>query len=77
MKIIDINGKERTIFDDSLKVIEHEVPAIGPNAKPGETIKKKFVQVLIKPHFESRTPWLEWYPLEKFKEMNPNTKLVE
>jgi len=75
MIIVDINGKEREIIESSLKVIEHEVPALGPNAEKGEMIKKKFVQVLIKPHFESRTPWLEWYPLDKFKKLNPGVKL--
>ena len=69
MKIIDINGKEREII--SIKIIDHEVPVVGPNAKEGEMMTVKYIQVLIKPHFESRTPWLEWYPLDKFKEMNP------
>ena len=77
MKITDINGKEREIINDSLKIITHEVPAIGPHAKPGETVKKKFVQVTIKPHFKTRTPWVEWYPLEKFRELNPNIKLED
>ena len=75
MQIIDINGKKREIVDESLVVVEHEVPALGPYAKKGETIMKKFVQVLIKPHFKSRTPWLEWYPLDEFKKMNPKVKL--
>ena len=75
MKIVDINGKEREIVKDSLIVIEHKVPAIGPYAKPGDMIKKKFVQVLIKPHFDSRTPWNEWYPIKEFKKMNPKVKI--
>lgn len=75
MKIIDMNGKEREIIDESIKIIDHEIPAIGPHAKEGEMMIVKYVQVLIKPHFESRTPWQEWYPLDKFKEKNPNVVL--
>ena len=71
MKIIDMNGKEREIIDNSMKIIDHEIPVIGPNAKEGEMTIAKYVQVLIKPHFDTRIPWLEWYPLDKFKEMNP------
>ncbi len=75
MEIIDINGKKRNVFDDSIKIIEHKVPMKGPYAKPGQMKKVKFVQVKIKPHFKTRTPWLEWYPLRDFVLKNPKVKI--
>ncbi len=75
MKILDVNKNERNIIDGSLKVISHEVPATGPHAKEGETISKKFVQVMIKPHFDTRSPYPQFIPLDKFKELNPDIKL--
>jgi len=75
MIIIDINHKEREIDPTSLKVIKHKVPAIGPNAKEGETITVKFVEVKIIPKSVGRSEWKEWYPLDEFKELNPMIKL--
>ena len=77
MKIVDINGKEREIVDGSLKIIKHSVPAIGKYAKKGETKTQSFIQVTIKPHFDSRSPWKEFYPLNRFKKLNPKIKLKE
>ena len=72
MIIKDINGKERTIIDKSMKIVYHKHLAKGPHAKKGQMITKKFIEVLIKPQNPERTPWKEWYPFSKFKEYNPN-----
>lgn len=72
MKIIDVNNKEREI--NSIKVIDHEIPVMGPNTKEGEMMTKKYVEVEIRGEFRDKT-WKEWYPLKKFKKMNPKIKV--
>jgi len=68
-KFIDINGKERTA--EKLKIITHKVK----DAVNDEDIPVKFVEA----HIVGRTgrKWVEWYPLKKFKKLNPNIKLRE
>lgn len=63
MKIVDINGKEREAI--SIQKISHQVVD-----KDGNPVAEEYVEVVIKGQFRKGT-WREWYPLEKFKEMNP------
>ena len=63
MKIIDLNGKERNI--DSIKKIKHEVY----DAINDEYIEVDYVEVEIIGKY--RDNWKEWYPLDEFKDMNP------
>ena len=72
MKIIDVNGKEKEA--ESIKIIDHEVPIVGPNTKEGEMKTVKYVEVSIRGKHRDST-WKEWYPLKNFKEMNPNIKV--
>ena len=62
VNIIDINGKLRNIL--SLKKIIHQVVDMN-----GNFIDADYVEIVIKG--KTRT-WIEWYPLEEFKDKNPN-----
>ena len=68
MKIIDINGKEREAL--SVKRMINQIPdAING----GIATTRILVEVVI----IGRTgrAWKEWYPIDKFKELNPNIKV--
>lgn len=66
-KIIDINGKERTV--KSIKKIVHQVQDVVT----GNMIDENFVEVVIIGQHRKGT-WKEWYPLNKFIELNPNIR---
>ncbi len=68
IEIVDLNGRKRLV--KSIRVIDHEVR----NSIHGGTLTEKYVEVVIVGRHRRRT-WKEWYPLEKFKEMNPNLKI--
>ena len=63
MRIIDINGKEREAI--SIQKISYQVVD-----KDGNPIAEEYVEVIIQGQHRKGT-WKEWYPLKKFKEMNP------
>ena len=85
MKIIDVNGKERTVKDD-IKIIidkkQNDVNQISNENVDGELVavdnistvevETKFVEVNI---IGKNSEWREWYPLEQFEEMNPEIRL--
>lgn len=65
MKIIDINGKEREVL--SIKRVAYEIRS----ALNGEPIgNREYVEVVIQG--KTGRTWKEWYPIEDFKEKNPN-----
>jgi len=73
LKVIkDVNGREKLILANSLRVIDHEVR----DAIHGGTITEKYVEVVVVGRHRN-TKWKEWYPLKKFLEMNPNITLEE
>ena len=53
-----------------LEVISHEVQ----DAITGEMIPTRFVQVTV---LGKNREWPNWYPLDVFKEMNPDIRLSE
>ena len=65
MKIIDLNGKEREV--SSIKKINHD----AIDSITGEKVPETFVEVMIVGH---NSNWPEWWPLEDFKELNPNRR---
>ncbi len=67
MKIIDVNGKERNIA--SIKRIIHKVP----DRITGDLIDVEFVEVEIIGRY--RKNWTEWYPLDRFIELNPTINI--
>lgn len=71
MKIIDCNGKERTA--KSVKVIAHEYRnaiSDSDNEVLGET---DYAEVVI--IGKTKREWTEWYPLNEFKENNPDIEI--
>ena len=86
MKIIDINGEERTILDNP-KIItdirKNDCGKISHENVDGElkhfnnvtevTVEEKFVEVTI---VGNKRNWVEWYPLEKFEKMNPGIQVT-
>lgn len=66
--IIDPDGKERRV--KNLEVISHEVV----DAVTGEMVPTRFVQVTV---LGKNREWPNWYPLDVFKEMNPDIKVGE
>ena len=68
MKIVDINGKERRIV--SIKRMTQQIP---DTVNGGIAATKEYVEVEILG--KTGRIWKEWYPLEKFKEMNPDVKV--
>ena len=65
MKIIDINGKLRTIL--SIKKVVSPIR----NAITGDTFSnREYVEVVIVG--KSGRVWKEFYPLEDFERLNPN-----
>ena len=68
MIILDNNGKEKTAV--SLRIITHEIrDAVNKGAIP-----EKFIEAVIKGKHRPDT-WVEWYPLSKFRENNPNIEV--
>jgi len=67
MRIIDVNGKKRDV--ESIKKMVHQVPD-----KDGNMIDEEYAEAVINGRYRKGT-WKEWYPLEKFKEMNPKVKI--
>lgn len=85
MKIIDINGKKRTI-QDNIKIIidsrSNEVGRVFHENVDGELVAKKEVSIVdveeqfVEVNIIGKTrKWVEWYPLKEFKEMNPEIKV--
>jgi len=85
MKIIDINGVERTIKDkpeivthvrtsvvtaNKFENIDGELVTIGEEYKT--EVEEKFIQVEI---IGKMREWTEWYPLIAFEKMNPDIRL--
>jgi hypothetical protein len=67
MKIIDINKKLREV--KNIKKIVHIV-----KDKDGNDVKENYVEVVIIARNRKKN-WREWYPLEKFKKLNPKVKI--
>ena len=65
MEIIDINGKKRNVL--SVKRITQQIPDA---VNGGIATTREYVEVKI----IGRTgrKWKEWYPLDRFKELNPD-----
>ena len=81
MKIIDVNGVERTIKEspnivthvrtsvataNTFENVDGELVTIGKDHKT--EVEDKFVQVEI---IGKMREWTEWYPLRFFEKMNP------
>ncbi len=80
MKIIDINGKQRTVknnikvITDTRKNVVGQVCHENVNGELVTTkemseveVNEKFVEVTI---IGRNREWVEWYPLEKFEGLN-------
>ena len=65
MKLVDLNGKKRTV--KSAIVITHDTVDIM-----GNDVKEPFVEVVIKGKNRS---WTEWWPLADFEEKNPGVTI--
>ena len=65
IKVIDLNGKERIV--KSLHKIFHD----SVDVVTGEPVKEPFVEVIIE---GNQSTWTEWWPLDDFKEKNPNKR---
>ena len=85
MKIIDINGKERTV-KNNLKIIidkrSNDCGQVFHENIDGELVAKKEMSIVdVEEKFVEATiigrsrEWVEWYPLKQFEEMNPEIKL--
>jgi len=67
MKIIDPEGKEREV--DILGVVTHD----NMDAVTGEVAEQiEYVEVNV---IGNHREWKNWYPLNKFLEMNPDIDL--
>lgn len=86
MKIIDINGKEREA--SSLKIVTHnrstdsfivrhenvEGELLETREKQIAEVDEDYVEAVIQADNSDRF-WTEWYPREKFEQLNPEVKL--
>ena len=66
--IIDPEGKERRVRD--IEIISHQVL----DEESGEMVAARFVQVVV---MGKHREWPNWYPLDTFKELNPEIQLPE
>ena len=72
MKILDINGMVREI--KSITTIDHERTSAIVGDDNEEVIDiVKYVQVTVVG--KTGREWIDWYPLDEFKKMNPDIEV--